>query len=167
MCATIFTVKGAISHKVEGSWLTVHGFFPTALTQTGTNTGCFYHTHNRHNTMPNARVLRDIKARKGVAAHEIIRRAYLMVARNETLSPQIRHHAQLQLNTFGRYTQPTTVRNRCHESGRGRGIISEFALSRVWLRSLSSLVSSSNYHQFQFRLKALNGDLPGVQKASW
>ncbi len=82
-------------------------------------------------TMPNARVLRDIKARHGVAANEIVRRAYLMVARNETLSPQVRHHAQLQLNTFGRYTRPTTVRNRCHESGRGRGIMSEFGLSRV------------------------------------
>lgn len=93
-------------------------------------------------TMPTARVLRDIKARKGVAAHEIVRRAYLMVARNETLSPQVRHHAQLQLNTFGRYTQPTTVRNRCHESGRGRGIISEFGLCRVCLRLALSLSCS-------------------------
>ncbi|KAF8165156.1 hypothetical protein B0H34DRAFT_649133 [Crassisporium funariophilum] len=100
--------------------------------------------------MPNARVIRDIKARHGVQANEIARRAYLYVARNETLSPQIRHHAQLQLNTFGRYTRPTTVKNRCHESGRGRGIISEFALCR-----------------FQFRLKALKGELPGVHKASW
>lgn len=95
--------------------------------------------------MPSARVLRDIKARKGVAAHEIIRRAYLMVARNETLSPQIRHHAQLQLNTFGRYTQPTTVRNRCHESGRGKGIISEFGLSRVWLSRHPSITYPSTH----------------------
>lgn len=81
--------------------------------------------------MPSARVVRDIKARHGVRANEIARRAYLFVARNETLSPQVRHHAQLQLNTFGRYTRPTTVKNRCVESGRGRGIISEFGLSRV------------------------------------
>lgn len=81
--------------------------------------------------MPNARVLRDIKARNIVKANEILRRAYLYVARNETLSPQVRHQAQLQLNTFGKYTRPTTVKNRCTESGRGRGIISEFALCRV------------------------------------
>jgi small subunit ribosomal protein S14 len=81
--------------------------------------------------MPNARVLRDIKARNLVKANEVIRRAYLYVARNETLSPQVRHQAQLQLNTFGKYTRPTTVKNRCSESGRGRGIISEFALCRV------------------------------------
>lgn len=81
--------------------------------------------------MPNARVLRDIKARQGVHANEIARRAYLYVARNETLPPQVRHQAQLQLNTYGRYTRPTTVKNRCIISGKGRGIISEFGLSRV------------------------------------
>ncbi|KAF9535097.1 hypothetical protein CPB83DRAFT_843465 [Crepidotus variabilis] len=100
--------------------------------------------------MPCARVIRDIKARKGVGANEIARRAYLMVARNQTLPTQVRLHAQMQLNTFGRYTRPTTVNNRCHETGRGRGVISEFGLSR-----------------FQFRIKALRGELPGVHKASW
>lgn len=100
--------------------------------------------------MPNARVLRDIKARNVVKASEVLRRAYLYVARNETLSPQVRHQAQLQLNTFGKYTRPTTVKNRCTESGRGRGIISEFGLCR-----------------YQFRLKALKLELPGVRKASW
>ena len=81
--------------------------------------------------MVNARVARDIKVRHGVLMNEVARRAYLFVARNQTLSPQIRHHAQLQLNTFGKYTRPTAVKNRCHESGKGRGIMSEFALSRV------------------------------------
>ncbi|KAF4574809.1 40S ribosomal protein mrp2, mitochondrial [Pleurotus pulmonarius] len=100
--------------------------------------------------MPNIRVLRDIKARELVRANEVARRAYLYVARNQALPPQVRHQAQLQLNTFGRYTRPTTVKNRCHETGRGRGIMSEFGLCR-----------------FQFRLKALKGELPGVQKASW
>ncbi|PCH41425.1 glucocorticoid receptor-like protein [Wolfiporia cocos MD-104 SS10] len=100
--------------------------------------------------MPNARVLRDIKARNLVKANEITRRAYLYVARNQSLPPQVRYQAQLQLNTFGKYTRPTTVKNRCTVSGRGRGIMSEFGLCR-----------------FQFRLKALAGEIPGVQKASW
>ncbi|KAJ7283824.1 hypothetical protein C8J57DRAFT_1054180 [Mycena rebaudengoi] len=99
--------------------------------------------------MNNARVVRDIKARRGVLNNEIARRAYLYVARNTTLPPQIRHQAQLQLNTFGKYTRPTTVKNRCSESGRGRGIISEFAMCR-----------------YQFRLKALAGELNGVKKAT-
>ncbi|KAJ7591236.1 hypothetical protein C8J56DRAFT_1013946 [Mycena floridula] len=98
----------------------------------------------------NARVIRDIKARIGVKNNEVARRAYLYVARNQTLSPQVRHQAQLQLNTFGKYTRPTTVKNRCTESGRGRGVMSEFGLCR-----------------FQFRLKALAGEVLGVRKASW
>lgn len=84
-----------------------------------------------NSVMPNIRVLRDIKARNGVRLNEIARRAYLYVARNQSLPPQVRHQAQLQLNTFGRYTRPTTVKNRCSETGRGRGIMSEFALCRV------------------------------------
>ncbi|KAJ6516053.1 hypothetical protein C8R45DRAFT_809632 [Mycena sanguinolenta] len=98
--------------------------------------------------MRNARVMRDVKARKGVRDNEITRRAYIYVARNTTLPPQVRHQAQLQLNTFDKYTRPTTVKNRCSETGRGRGIISEFALCR-----------------FQFRIRALAGELNGVHKA--
>jgi small subunit ribosomal protein S14 len=84
-----------------------------------------------HFTMDKARVLRDIKARHGVKAYEVVRRAYLYVARNQSLPPQVRHQAQLQLNTFGKYTRPTTVKNRCTETGRGRGVMSEFGLCRV------------------------------------
>ncbi|OBZ76433.1 37S ribosomal protein MRP2, mitochondrial [Grifola frondosa] len=79
---------------------------------------------------PNIRVLRDIKARNGVNANEITRRAYLFVARNQALPPHVRYQAQLQLNTFGRYTRPTTVKNRCMVTGRGRGVMSEFGLCR-------------------------------------
>jgi len=80
---------------------------------------------------PKVRVLRDMRARHIVKDNEVTRRAYLYVARNATLPPQVRHQAQLQLNTFGRYTRPATVKNRCHETGRGRGVMSEFALCRV------------------------------------
>ena len=97
--------------------------------------------------MPNVRVLRDLKARHGVNANEILRRAYLYVARNQTLPPQVRFQAQLQLNTFGRYTRPTTVKNRCTETGKGRGIISEFGLSRVRLaRVHTSAFKFGNAH---------------------
>jgi small subunit ribosomal protein S14 len=80
---------------------------------------------------PNARVLRDIKARQGVANNEISRRAYLYVARNHSLPARVRYQAQLQLNAFGRYTRPTTVKNRCTATGRGRGVMGEFGLCRV------------------------------------
>ncbi|KAF7965996.1 hypothetical protein HWV62_40525 [Athelia sp. TMB] len=96
------------------------------------------------------RVLRDMKRRSAVEAAEIVRRAYLYVARNQTLPPQVRHQAQLQLNSFGKDTLPAAVKNRCIESGKGRGIINEFGLCR-----------------FQFKLKASRGELPGVHPASW
>lgn len=86
----------------------------------------------------NIRVLRDMKARIGVRDNEVLRRAYLYVARNQNVPPQVRYQAQLQLNTFDKYTRPTSVHNRCYASGRGRGIIGEFALCRVstWFRWL-------------------------------
>ena len=80
------------------------------------------------------RVLRDMKRRDAVKASEIIRRAYLYVARNQTLPPQVRHQAQLQLNSFHKDTRPVAVKNRCTETGRGRGIMSEFGLCRVGSR---------------------------------
>lgn len=117
---------------------------------------------------PNIRVVRDIKARHGVNEHEIIRRAYLYVARNQTLPPQVRYQAQLQLNTFDKYTRPTTVKNRCTETGRGRGIMSEFGLCRV--RALALMcrsIRADGALQYQFRMKALAKEIPGVNKASW
>jgi len=97
-----------------------------------------------------ARVLRDMKARQGVLQNEVTRRAYLAVARNQTLPTQVRFQAQLQLNNMGKYTRPGTVKNRCTATGRGRGVMSEFGLCR-----------------YQFRLRALQGLIPGVSKASW
>ena len=92
---------------------------------------------------PNVRVLRDIKARQGVADNEVSRRAYLYVARNQSLPAQVRYQAQLQLNAFGRYTRPTTVKNRCTATGRGRGVIGEFGLCRVRAKILNAFFFSS------------------------
>lgn len=109
----------------------------------------------------NARVIRDIKARNGVRVNELARRAYLYVSRNQSLPAQVRHQAQLQLNTFGKYTRPSTVKNRCYETGRGRGIMSEFALCRV----------SMPFHCKQFYvLKSMQVSIPPASargKSQW
>lgn len=83
----------------------------------------------------NVRIIRDVKARAGVKDSELMRRAYIYVARNETLPAQVRYQAQLQLNSFSKYERPTTVKNRCTETGRGRGILSKWGLCRVSTRS--------------------------------
>lgn len=67
-------------------------------------------------------VLRDKRKRELTVETEVQRRAYLFVARNTTLPATIRHRAQLGLNTMGEgHGRLTAVRNRCVETGRGRG----------------------------------------------
>ena len=54
------------------------------------------------------------------------------------------------LQKLPRNSSPTRVKNRCAISGRGRGYIRAFGLSRI-----------------QFRELAREGKIPGVKKASW
>ena len=97
-----------------------------------------------------SRVLRDIKARQLLADNELTRQAYRFITRNETLPARVRHQAQLALNNMPKQSSPTFIHNRCVATGHGQGVLREFKLCR-----------------FQFRLKALNGELPGVKKSSW
>ena len=93
-------------------------------------------------------------------SNELLRRAYKYIARNTTLPSRIRHMPQLELNAFPARARPTAVKERCIETGRGRGIFTEFGLCRV-------CVISATLTQYQFRRKAVAGDIPGVEKASW
>jgi small subunit ribosomal protein S14 len=101
-------------------------------------------------TIMRSRILRDIKARQSLADNELTRQAYRYVTRNETLPARVRHQAQLALNAMPKQSSPAFIANRCVATGHGSGILREFKLCR-----------------FQFRLKALNGELPGVKKSSW
>ncbi|KXN69499.1 glucocorticoid receptor-like (DNA-binding domain) [Conidiobolus coronatus NRRL 28638] len=97
-----------------------------------------------------AAVRRDHNNRIIVAGWEVLRQAYRYIARNEANPTRIRYQAQLALHNIPRNACPTTISPRCVETGRGRGILSDFRLCR-----------------YQFRMKALRGELPGVQKATW
>ncbi|KAK9899105.1 hypothetical protein P389DRAFT_150321 [Cystobasidium minutum MCA 4210] len=105
---------------------------------------------------PNIRVLRDIQRRQAVNESELLRRSFLYIARNPSLPQRVRHQAQLSLasrNIFPNRTRPTEVKERCTETGRGRGVLSrglEYGLCR-----------------HQFKLKATRGELDGWKKASW
>lgn len=54
------------------------------------------------------------------------------------------------LQKLPRNASPVRVRNRCSLTGRGRGYIGKYGISRI-----------------KFREMALSGELPGVKKASW
>lgn len=69
-----------------------------------------------------AQILRDMRKRASAAEMEVQRRAHLFIARNTTLAPQIRHRAQLALNSLnGGEGRMNAVKNRCFVSGKGRG----------------------------------------------
>lgn len=54
------------------------------------------------------------------------------------------------LSQLPRNSSPTRLRNRCSLTGRSRGYIRRFGLSRI-----------------EFRERALKGEIPGVKKISW
>ena len=58
--------------------------------------------------------------------------------------------AVIKLQKMPRDASPIRVRNRCSQSGRARGYLRKFGLSRIALREL-----------------ALQGQIPGVVKSSW
>ena len=58
--------------------------------------------------------------------------------------------AVMKLQKLPRNASPVRVRNRCSQTGRARGFLRKFGVSRIALREL-----------------ALEGQIPGVTKSSW
>jgi small subunit ribosomal protein S14 len=70
--------------------------------------------------------------------------------KNPSTSPEDRAAAVVKLQLMPRDSSPIRVVNRCKLTGRPRGNLRKFGLSRI-----------------KFREKALAGELTGVVKASW
>ncbi|WHZ60328.1 MULTISPECIES: 30S ribosomal protein S14 [Metabacillus] len=88
-------------------------------------------------------------ARKAKAVKERKRQA--MVEKYRELRTQLKEEGDLEaLRKLPRDSSPTRLKNRCEISGRPRGYIRKFKLSRI-----------------AFREYAHKGQLPGVKKASW
>jgi small subunit ribosomal protein S14 len=71
-------------------------------------------------------------------------------AADMNLSEEERHAARIALNKMPRDSSPVRLRNRCLLTGRSRGYIRQFKVSRL-----------------SFREMALHGLIPGVTKSSW
>lgn len=69
---------------------------------------------------------------------------------NMNLSEEDREEARIALNKMPRDSSPIRLRNRCQITGRARGFLRKFKLSRLTFRELASM-----------------GMLPGVTKSSW
>jgi small subunit ribosomal protein S14 len=72
------------------------------------------------------------------------------IVRDPKATDAQRRAAQLGLQRLPRNSAPERVRNRCSMTGRARGYVAMFGLSRI-----------------AFREMALMGLIPGVRKASW
>lgn len=89
---------------------------------------------------------RRAKADKSWKIRKILRQQ----ASDASLSLAERWEAQVKLQKMSRDTSPCRVVNRCFLTGRPRGYVRKFGLSRIAVRDLAS-----------------RGQLPGVIKASW
>ncbi|KAK2936824.1 hypothetical protein FoTM2_000040 [Fusarium oxysporum f. sp. vasinfectum] len=101
----------------------------------------------------NVRTLRDHTKRKVFEAHETERpidKLSDILFATQPSPPRVRAEAQLQLTQMHCYTRPTQIRNRCIMGGQGRGVLSDFKMTR-----------------YNFRMEAMAGNLPGVKRASW
>ncbi|PCI95690.1 30S ribosomal protein S14 [Candidatus Aerophobetes bacterium] len=72
------------------------------------------------------------------------------LAKDLTISDEDRQEAQTKLNKMPRDTSYIRRRNRCQLTGRPRGYLRKFQLSRLCFRELAS-----------------QGMIPGIFKASW
>lgn len=83
------------------------------------------------------------------------------IARNEKKKRAVERYAEKRqalidagdyegLQKLPRNASPTRVKNRCALTGRARGYVGQFGISRI-----------------KFRQLALQGKIPGVRKASW
>lgn len=66
------------------------------------------------------------------------------------ISEEEREQARIALNKMPRDSSPIRLRNRCQLTGRPRGYLRKFRMSRLTFREMASI-----------------GLIPGVTKASW
>jgi small subunit ribosomal protein S14 len=88
-------------------------------------------------------------ARKSIVARQAKREA--LVAKFAARRKSFKEEGNLAaLDALPKNSSPVRLKNRCKLTGRGRGYIRYFGLSRIMFRDM-----------------ALNGLIPGVKKASW
>lgn len=97
-----------------------------------------------------SKVVKNNKRKAKVALWSERRAAAKKVINNPRSTPEEVDAAVMKLQKMPRDGSPIRVRNRCSQSGRSRGYLRKFGISRIALRELS-----------------LEGQIPGVVKSSW
>ena len=95
-------------------------------------------------------VNRQLKRESLVFKYNEKRKSLRLIIQNSSSSTEEKIAAQESLQKLPRDASPVRLRNRCGLTGRPRGVYKKFGLSRGKLREF-----------------AMNGEIPGVTKASW
>ncbi len=85
-----------------------------------------------------------------VARYAETRRQLVEVMKDPKASPDEKRQAMARLQSLPRDSAAVRYRNRCQMTGRPRGFVRKFGISRIALREM-----------------ALHGLIPGVRKSSW
>lgn len=93
---------------------------------------------------------RELKREKTVAKYAEKRAELKAIISDMNASDEERLDAMLALQSLPRNSSPVRLRNRCGLTGRPHGYFRKFGLSRNKLRE-----------------RVMQGDVPGVRKASW
>ena len=95
-------------------------------------------------------VNREIKRAKLAKQHGAKRDALKKIISSTTTSYEEKMEAVVKLQKLPRDSSESRQRNRCALTGRPRGVYAKFGLARNMLRKAT-----------------MNGDVPGLRKASW
>lgn len=95
-------------------------------------------------------VARDKKRARLIALKWDQRQALKKAVINPDLSEEEREEARIKLNKLPRDSCPVRFRHRCKLTGRPRGNLRKFGMSRICFREMAS-----------------EGIIPGVTKSSW
>lgn len=95
-------------------------------------------------------IMRELKREKLVKRHAAKRVELKKIIRNLNSSDEDRAVAVAKLSALPRDSSPSRQRNRCAITGRPHGVYRKFGLARNKLREA-----------------AMNGEIPGLTKASW
>lgn len=93
---------------------------------------------------------RELKREKMVAKYAGKREELKAIINNSNATDEERYEAMMKLQALPRNASPVRLRNRCGLTGRPHGYFRKFGLARNKLRE-----------------KVMQGDVPGVVKASW
>ncbi|MEC7120822.1 MAG: 30S ribosomal protein S14 [Pseudomonadota bacterium] len=93
---------------------------------------------------------RELKREKMVAKYAGKREELKAIISNSNATDEERYEAMMKLQALPRNASPVRLRNRCGLTGRPHGYFRKFGLARNKLRE-----------------KVMQGDVPGVVKASW